>query len=71
MEWIRVEDRSPEKGQIVVAWLARTQEPVCVRFDIDRLGPIWTELVAVDRYSAREDLISHWMPLPEPPNESE
>lgn len=64
-KWISVKDKKkPEIGEIVVAWLSERKEPVCVRYEEDENGPIWTELVPVDIYSDREDLISKWIPLP-------
>lgn len=69
-KWIKVEDQLPECGQIVVAWMFNQKEPVCVRFDRDRYGPIWRELVMVPIETPREDLISHWIPLPIPPEEN-
>lgn len=71
MNWISVRDKSrkPEIGQIVVAWMSIAKEPVCVRYDEDEYGPIWTQLVPVDSFLQREDLISHWIPLPELPYE--
>lgn len=72
MEWISVKEKSrkPKLGEIVVAWMAKKKEPVCVRYHEDEHGPIWMELVEVDIDNFdREDLISHWMPLPEKPKE--
>jgi hypothetical protein len=69
MKWISVKDHPPEKGQIVVAWLSKKREPCCVRYEIDNDGyPIWIELVSVPIDYQREDIITHWMPLPKPPN---
>ena len=69
MEWISIlnETRKPEKGQIVVAWLSKRKEPACCKYDEDRFGPIFNELVPVDIDNDKEDLISHWLPLPENP----
>jgi len=65
-EWISVKDKLPQTGQIVVAWLQAHNEPCCVRFEKDY---IWLELVEVDREDCfRVDRVTHWMPLPEPPN---
>jgi hypothetical protein len=65
--WISVKDRIPEEGQIVVAWLSRRKEPACVRYTTDKRGPLWKELVLVDIYEDREDLVSHWLELPSNP----
>ena len=67
MEWISIKDRMPECGDIVVAWLSKKREPSCVRFDIDSQGPVYYDLVPVDRFMDREDIVTHWTPLPEPP----
>ena len=68
MEWISVKDKSPQIGQIVVGLLS-SLEPVCVKYDLDRFGPIWVELQEIDRYIDREDIITHWISLPELPKE--
>lgn len=68
-EWISVKERTPEVGQIVVGWLSKRKEPSCVRFEIDDIGPIYWELVQFDIFDDRQDLVSHWMPLPSPPNQ--
>lgn len=64
MEWIRVQEKLPEEGSIVLAWMSKRKEPVCVRFERDQHGPVWRELVQVDILDDREDLISHWIPIP-------
>lgn len=69
MEWIGVKDRSPKNGEIVVAWLSEIKEPACVRYTIDDQGPLWEELVKIDIYTDREDIITHWMQLPEQPKD--
>ena len=72
-EWISVKDKSkkPKIGEIVVAWIFKQKEPVCVRYNEDKVGPIWMELIEVDREMDREDLITHWMPLPKLPEKNE
>ena len=65
-EWIRVEDQKPEVGQLVVGWLKRHKESACLRFEEDG---IWRELVMFDPDGEREDKVSHWMPLPDIPEE--
>ncbi len=70
MEWISVKDKLPEIGQTVVCWLDRQQEPVCCKFDIDGKGPIWKELVDWDIGIDREDRVSHWISIPNPPDKN-
>lgn len=69
MTWIRVQEQSPNIDQIVVAWMLKRKEPCCVRYTKDTHGPLWVELVECDIWEDREDIITHWMPLPESPNE--
>ena len=59
MEWIRVEDRLPEDNQRVLVYRPEMETadtgPISVQFG-------WT--------CARKHCdVSHWMPLPEPPEE--
>ena len=65
--WINVKERLPEEGQIVVCYLSRKKEPCVVKFGIDRFGPVWTEIVLSDRFNCREDIVTHWMEIPEVP----
>lgn len=67
MEWISVKERTPEIGQIVLAWMSKRKEPVVVKFDKDSHGPLYIELVPIDIHCDREDLISHWLPITPPP----
>ena len=68
-EWISVKKKLPSEGDIVVAWLTSHKEPACVKFTMDDYGQCWEELVSIDRYMSREDHISHWIPLPDPPSD--
>lgn len=69
MEWISVKEKKPEINQIVVAWLHNLKEPSCVLYTQDKHGDLWNDLVEGDIWDYREDLVSHWMPLPNPPEE--
>jgi len=69
MEWISVKDKLPKEGEIVVAWLSDIDEPACVRFKIDEYGPLWVELIEIDRFDfSRESKVSHWLSLPQTPD---
>jgi Protein of unknown function (DUF551) len=63
-EWISVKDRLPEEGTLVL--IHRTGEPLSVDYtvDIPSEGPIWACLLQDEMYK-----VTHWMPLPEPPND--
>ena len=69
MEWISVKDKLPNEGQIIVVWLSKKKEPTCVEFEIDEYVPKYVELCPVDIYCDREDLVTHWMPIPVPPSQ--
>ncbi len=71
-EWISIYDKSkePEVGEVYVCWMHKLQEPVCCRFSRDEHGPLWLELVEVDIFLDREDLITHYMgPITKPPED--
>ena len=63
-KWIKCSDRLPEEGQRVLA--SRVNEPLHVDYmiDLSPAPPIWA-CIMEDEYAE----ITHWMPLPEPPNE--
>ena len=63
-EWISVKDHKPKYGSLVVGWLERRAEPCCLIYGDD---DYWRELTHCDIDDHREDHVSHWMPLPEPP----
>ena len=63
-QWIRVEDRLPEVGKVVLAFGTRSAttgmfQGVCKRND----RWLWK------KHTIKH--VSHWMPLPEPPKEVE
>lgn len=56
-EWISVKDRLPEEKTRVLVFVPRSG----LKIDTDRIvGRIWV------RWNGR---VTHWMPLPEPPEE--
>ena len=61
-EWISVKDRLPEKGQGVLCFCAGNLANFYM----------WTGEEWEDSYGYYEydDIISHWMPLPEPPEKN-
>lgn len=62
-EWISVKDRLPDDTGYVLAWSPRYQEVVIAWYSEEE-----------DFWRTEDDLApfpSHWMPLPEPPKETE
>lgn len=64
MEWISVKDRLPKHGELVIVFNANKDylNGIFVSY-IERHGN-WR-----GPFDDFEDLITHWMPLPEPPME--
>jgi hypothetical protein len=61
--WIKCSERMPEQGLRVVVHNGKDVQ-VCFR-DWDGLREFWEEI----NYSSVIQGITHWQPLPEPPNE--
>ena len=64
-QWIRVEDEKPDTGQYV---LVKHKDGVmqCAQYLIS--GYDDRELWVLDHYYKEQGEITHWMPLPEPPD---
>ena len=61
-EWISVKERMPEENQRALAWDGHKI------FDCAHCGDVWFE--TVDDWAINTNYpITHWMPLPEPPND--
>ena len=72
MEWISVKDKMPSEGQtvlcyrkiIVTGWYCENYCP----YEKKRKG--WhCDWSGIERHTFKTYPITHWMPLPEPPNE--
>lgn len=65
-QWIRAEDEKPDTGQYV---LVNHKDGVmqCAQYLIS--GYDDRELWVLDHYYKEQGEITHWMPLPEPPEE--
>ena len=67
-EWIKCSERMPEDGEQVLCWFTPLgkdkSHPTILYYKAEKES---------DRHShfspIREDLITHWMPLPEPPHD--
>ena len=71
MEWISVKDRLPEKFQDVLIWNETLQQAE-IRYLTDEIYPESKEIKDQIVWSEQgiTNNISHWMPLPEMPNDS-
>lgn len=79
-EWISVKDRLPEKKPIMIATTAYQNSSDFVIVYIDNVTwPYRRKIVTLGRYdydcedwkikNAYRGIVTHWMPLPEPPKE--
>ena len=62
-KWISVEDRMPEEGEVVMCRHKARQYPVFCQWDESDL--CWVN----NSWTFGRGLITHWMPLPEPPED--
>jgi len=61
--WIRVEQRLPEDGKdVLVSEKYRSLKTVKIGHRLGGSDPIW-----VDDHGYPMDKVTHWMPLPKPP----
>lgn len=68
-QWISVKERLPEYDQLVLIWHPDFEKPfVGSRVDSGLMDPLYWWRCEFDMYEP-EGIITHWMPLPEPPEE--
>ena len=69
MKWICIKDQTPQHGQMIIpytpdmhwdTWMATLTLPLL----------IWDDEKQKAKDSKREFTITHWLPVPEEPNES-
>jgi hypothetical protein len=65
MEWINVKNRLPEEGVHVLSY-AEFEQEIRIDYIIYVPEPVWAR-----RLDREQTNITHWMPLPNPPNMSE
>lgn len=70
-EWISVNDRLPEDNQEVIAVVCAFYGGLKKRTEV--VATHYTEKNGFDFFMIRQDsyLVTHWMPLPEPPKGEE
>ena len=63
-EWVSVEERLPENGQIVL-FHQKDGFIYCAEYFVGKelMSPEWI----IDNYSWNAKVVTHWMPLPAPP----
>lgn len=66
-EWIKCSERMPPQGEMVICYSSYYQQVqnMTLRLSNER----WWSDIDGDWQGLHKDVISHWMPLPEPPNE--
>lgn len=72
MKWISVEDQLPEHGIEVLLYHSREFLFICMgkyhkKYNVFEDTQSWDDVHGAPKYRIKDD-ISHWMPLPEPPN---
>jgi hypothetical protein len=68
MEWISVEDRLPADGEVIMCWAGEGKNQ---RKNLLQLVTYVQNKWIYGSYSNFIGGVTHWMPLPEPPEESE
>lgn len=67
-EWVSVEERLPEKKQDVLMLFKSGNMAVGWWYDADEHITLWCTYTDNDFYTYCDDIPSHWMHLPSPPN---
>ena len=62
-EWISTKDRLPEDGEEVLIYIGRQRV-------VAEKCKVFGFIDSMDRAALRVDMITHWIPLPEPPKET-
>lgn len=63
-KWISVNDRLPDDGQVVL-FHERGGVIYCAEYSVVVDGHAW----CIDHYDFEANDVTHWMPLPDPPEE--
>ena len=67
MNWRPIET-APKDGTPILVWVRKHQEVLIVFYE-ERGKFCWREYPEGDRWN--KNLVTHWQPLPEPPEEEE
>ena len=60
MSWIKCSDQMPEDGQEVLIYIGKQRL-------VAEKSKVFGFIDSLDREALRADMITHWQPLPEPP----
>ena len=64
-EWISVDDRLPEHGDVVVVWHTYMEHPFVCQWD--ERSDCWID----NKWTFGRNTITHWCYLPQPPKEND
>ena len=73
-KWISVKDRLPEDGEYVLAYTIPAFHPIgneVCKFMCDEVGNYDTGHFRLAHSADKRNLVTHWMPIPNPPEETE
>lgn len=68
MEWISVDDRLPNDGEVVLCWAENGKNQT--KNLLKQVTYVQNKWI-YGTYSTFIDGVTHWMPLPEPPKEQQ
>ena len=69
-KWISVKDRLPNTDSLVLAWIADKEEPEPIGFGFANFQEQRATDIDGNLFTPKGMfLVTHWMPLPEPPKE--
>lgn len=81
MQWISVKDRLPERGEQVLLIAYGWKDTTVYIGRLEHMSPETSWLTGITSKESewciqgwsylREPIVTHWMPLPEPPKEDE
>lgn len=72
IEWLDIAEHVPIKGNIILVWLERLNEPCVVQVNRDEHGPVYYELVKIDIFDkSRDNNKFKWWAILLPPKDKE